>query len=132
MKKCMPVLSVLLVMVCCNATAQDTTFKEMTGTYKFAAGSVIPEAIVTLENGVLTMSSAEGTSTLERLKGDTFNVVSFSGIAVFKRNEAKKINGVHIEAAGYIFDGVKDGATINAVNIKTTCQSGIADIKKHP
>ena len=79
------------MITCFSATAQDTTYKEMTGTYKFAAGSVIPEAIVTLENGVLTMSSAEGTSTLEKVKGDTFNIVSFNGVAIFKRNEAKII-----------------------------------------
>ncbi|MEP6748946.1 MAG: hypothetical protein ABJB86_14540 [Bacteroidota bacterium] len=131
MKKITLILSVLLLVGCFSAAAQDTTFKEITGTYKFAAGSVIPEAIVTLENGVLTMTSAEGTSTLEKVKGDTFNVVSFSGIAVFKRNEAKKINGVHIEASGYIFDGVKDGATINGVNFKTDYQAGITNVKLH-
>jgi hypothetical protein len=126
MKKFTLLFSVLLV-VGFNVTAQDTTFKEMTGTYKFAPGSVIPEAIVTLENGVLTMSSAEGVSTLEKVKGDTFNIVNFSGTAIFKRNEAKKIIGVHVEASGYIFDGVKDGTAIGALIIENACKPELAN-----
>jgi hypothetical protein len=95
-----------------GAVAQDTTFKEMTGRYKFPAGSIIDEANVTVENIVLTMSSTAGTSTLERIKGDTFNVVSFNGICIFKRDDAKKVNGVHVDASGYILDGVKDAAAV--------------------
>lgn len=95
-----------------SANAQDSTFKELTGRYKFPAGSIIEEANVTVENNVLTMSSTAGTSTLERIKGDTFNVVSFNGICIFKREEAGKINGVHVDASGYILDGVKDVAAI--------------------
>jgi len=90
------------------ANAQDTTGREMTGKYKFPAGSVIEEAVVTWENGVLTMSSTAGVSVLEKMKGDTFNVVSFSGICVFKRNETKKVTGVHVDASGYILDGEKE------------------------
>jgi len=90
-----------------GAMAQDSTTKEMVGTYKFPAGNVIPEAIVTWENNVLTMTSAEGTSVLERMKGDTFNIVSFSGICVFKRNDTKKIIGVHVDASGYVMEGEK-------------------------
>ncbi len=97
-------------LVAIGAGAQDTTFKEMTGKYKFPAGSIIDEANVTVENAVLTMSSTAGTSTLERIKGDTFNVVTFNGICIFKRDEAKKINGVHVDASGYILDGVKEAA----------------------
>lgn len=95
-----------------SANAQDSTFKELTGRYKFPAGSVIDEANVSVENAALTMSSSAGTSTLERIKGDTFNVVSFNGICIFKRDDAKKINGVHVDASGYILDGVKDAAAV--------------------
>jgi hypothetical protein len=95
-----------------NANAQDSTFKELTGRYKFPAGSVIDEANVSVENAALTMSSSAGTSTLERIKGDTFNVVSFNGICIFKRDDAKKINGVHVDASGYILEGVKDAAAV--------------------
>ena len=93
-------------------TAQDSTGKELIGKYKFPAGSVIEEAVVTFENGVITMSSSAGVSVLEKMKGDTFNIVSFNGIAVFKRDDAKKITGVHVDASGYILEGEKEGAKL--------------------
>jgi len=93
--------------------AQDSTYKEMTGRYKFPSGSVIEEALVTWDAGILTMSSTAGTSTLEKIKGDTFNIVSFNGICVFQRDATKKINGVHVDASGYVLDGTKDAATLN-------------------
>ena len=96
-----------------SANAQDSTFKELTGRYKFPAGSVIDEANVSVENAALTMSSSAGTSTLERIKGDTFNVVSFNGICIFKRDDTKKINGVHVDASGYILDGEKHAAAVS-------------------
>ena len=105
--------SFFYILLAIAANAQDTTHKEMVGRYKFPAGSVIDEAIVTWDAGILTMSSTAGTSTLEKIKGDTFNVVSFSGICVFQRDANKKINGVHVDASGYILDGTKDAAAPN-------------------
>src|SRR5664279_2089706 len=90
-----------------SAYAQDSTYKELVGKYKFAPGNPIEEAVVTWDNGIITMSSSAGTSALEKVQGDTFNIVSFSGIAVFKRNDAKKVTGVHVDASGYVMDGVK-------------------------
>lgn len=95
-----------------SADAQDSTFKELTGKYRFPAGSVIGEANLSVENAALTMSSSAGISTLERIKGDTFNVVSFNGICIFKRDDAKKVNGVHVDASGYVLDGVKEAAAV--------------------
>ncbi|MEO5682276.1 MAG: hypothetical protein ABIQ88_06520 [Chitinophagaceae bacterium] len=94
--------------------AQDSTYKELVGKYKFPSGSVVEEVLVTLENGAINMNSTAGISLLEKIKGDTFNIISFNGIAVFTRNEAKKITGVHIDASGYVLDGVKEAATIAA------------------
>ena len=105
--------SFFYILLAIAANAQDTTHKEMVGRYKFPAGSVIDEAIVTWDTGILTMSSTAGTSTLEKVKGDTFNVVSFNGICVFQRDASKKINGVHVDASGYILDGTKDAAAPN-------------------
>jgi len=65
MKKCIQ-LCVALLVISSGALAQDSTYKEMVGKYKFPAGSVIEEAIVTWENGVLTMSSSAGISALEK------------------------------------------------------------------
>jgi hypothetical protein len=67
----------------------------------------VPEVEVTLSDNVLTMSSTAGTSVLTELGVDSFQVVEFSGIAIFKRGDDKKVNAVHIEAMGYILDGQK-------------------------
>ena len=106
MKKIFQLTTALLI-ICIGAAAQDTTYKELVGKYKFPAGTIIEDATVTLENGVVNMSSSQGVSVLEKMKGDTFNIVSFNGIAVFKRNDAKKIIGVHVDASGYVMDGEK-------------------------
>ncbi len=110
------IFSFIVLVIAIAANAQDTTYKEIVGKYKFPSGSVIEEAVVAWENNVFTMSSAVGLSTLERVKGDTFNVVSFNGICVFKRDDAKKITGVHVEASGYVLDGTKETASLNEVS----------------
>lgn len=107
----------LLVLVFTGLTiaglSQDSTLKkEILGKYKFPTGSVVEEVTVAEEGGMLTMSSSVGTSALELVKGDSFNIVSFNGIAVFKRNDLRKVVGVHIDASGYVLDGVKDSVAV--------------------
>jgi hypothetical protein len=87
--------------------AQTDSLQQYTGKYVFPDGSVVPTVDVTLTDGALSMSSAAGSSALTQLGVDSFEVVQFTGIAVFKRGEDKNVNGVHIEAAGYILDGQK-------------------------
>lgn len=87
--------------------AQDTTLQEFTGKYVFPEGSVVPDVDVILESGGLIMTSSAGSSSLIKLGVDSFQIVEFSGTAVFKRGEDKKVNGVHIDAMGYILDGNK-------------------------
>ncbi|MFT3932998.1 MAG: hypothetical protein QM726_05220 [Chitinophagaceae bacterium] len=107
-------LFLLLLVVGSAVHAQDTTYKEFVGKYKFPAGSVVEEVIVNLESGALSMNSSAGASALEKIKGDTFNVVAFNGIAVFKRDENKKVIGVHVDASGYVLDGEKEAAKLNS------------------
>jgi len=87
--------------------AQDTTLKEFTGKYVFPEGSVVPDVDVVLQDGALSMTSAAGSSSLVKLGVDSFQIVEFSGTAVFRRGEDKKVNLVHIDAMGYILDGTK-------------------------
>jgi hypothetical protein len=86
--------------------AQDS-LTQYTGKYIFPEGSVVTEIDVTIENGGLKTNSPAGSSTLTQLGVDSFLIVEYSGTAVFKRNEEKKVNAVHIEAAGYVLDGKK-------------------------
>lgn len=87
--------------------AQTDSLNEYTGSYVFPSGNVIPSVEVILTDGSLSMTSTAGTSSLTKLGIDSFEITEFSGTAVFKRNEEKKINGVHIEAMGYVMDGEK-------------------------
>ncbi|MBC7904395.1 MAG: hypothetical protein H7Y27_13290 [Gemmatimonadaceae bacterium] len=108
-----------MVIVSAAALAQDSTKTIYLGKYKFPAGSVVTEVDVTLVDGNLTMVSTAGTSSLELIKGDTFTVVSFQGIAVFKRDSTgKKITGVHIDAAGYVLDGEKETVGQNTISVR--------------
>ena len=70
----------------------------------------MPDVTVTLAGEALTMTSAAGSSNLTELGRDTFTIVEFSGVAVFKRGEDKKVNAVHIEAQGYVLDGQKQSS----------------------
>lgn len=103
------IFSLIICAVTTSLFAQsDSTLKEYTGRYIFPEGGVVPDVTVSLDGDQLTMSSVAGTSALTKLGIDSFTIVEFSGLAVFKRGELKTINGVYIEAAGYIMDGAKE------------------------
>jgi hypothetical protein len=82
----------------CHAAsaAVDTTLNAYTGKYVFPAGSPTPEAIVSLENGTMTISSSIGSSTLSRIEGDVFSIVDYNGTAEFKRDEAGAVISVRV------------------------------------
>jgi hypothetical protein len=120
MKKILLLLPIALMCVI-SVFAQDSTAKkELVGKYKFPDGSVVAEVDVLIDNGVLMMNSSAGTSSLDFLKPDSFSIVAFNGTAVFKRNDQKKIIGVHIDAGGYILDGVKDSVKLNSFSLRAT------------
>lgn len=99
-----------LSVICVNAQSEPAPkppLEDFVGKYVFPEGSVVPDVDVTLSGSALTMTSAAGSSVLNELGRDSFQIVEFNGIAVFKRGEDKKVNGVHIEAQGYVLDGQK-------------------------
>lgn len=106
MKKLFLFLNFIIITATINA--QDT-LQQYTGKYIFPDGSVVPEVDVAITDGALYMSSVAGTSSLVQIGIDSFSVTEFTGIAVFKRGDDNKVNGVHIEAMGYILDGKKQG-----------------------
>lgn len=96
----------------CSANAQSDSLQQYTGSYVFPDGSVVPNVDVAVVDDALSMSSPAGASPLVKLGVDSFQVVQFSGTAVFKRGEDKQVNAVHIEAMGYVLDGVKQKSGI--------------------
>ena len=87
--------------------APKPPLEDFVGKYVFPDGSVVPDVTVTLDGSALTMASSAGTSALTELGRDSFTIVEFSGTAVFKRGDDKKVNGVRIEAMGYVLEGQK-------------------------
>ena len=94
-----------------TSPAPKPTLEDFVGRYVFPDGSVVPDVTVALSDGALSMTSTAGSSALVELGVDSFSVVEFSGVATFKRGDDKKVNAVHIEAAGYILDGQKQSAS---------------------
>lgn len=110
MKKILFTAIASLFFVLANAQtdpAPKPPLEDFVGKYVFPDGSVVPEVDVSLSGSALTMTSTAGSSILTELGIDSFQIVEFSGIAVFKRGDDKKVNAVHIEAAGYVLDGQK-------------------------
>jgi hypothetical protein len=89
--------------------AQDS-LQQFTGRYVFEAGSPVQEVEVVLTDTLLSMNSAAGNASLLKLGVDSFQVVEFSGTAVFKRDKDNKVISVHIEAMGYTLVGQKQNA----------------------
>ena len=125
MKKLL-LLSLINLAVLSVFAQADTTLKEYTGRYVFPDGNVVPDVTVVLDGNALSMTSSAGTSALEKVGVDSFSVVEFSGTAVFKRDGANKISGVHIEAAGYIMDGTKEEGKGMAWIIRRQPEYGLA------
>jgi len=91
-----------------NAQADPKSpLSDFVGRYVFPEGSVVPDVTVASSGDALTMTSAAGSSVLTDAGRDTFTIVEFSGLAIFKRGEDKIVNGGHIEAQGYVLDGQK-------------------------
>ncbi len=89
-----------------EAPKQDT-LQQYTGKYVFPEGSPVTEVTVALENGLMTATSAMGTTELKKTEGDVFEVVVYSGTATFKRNAENKIVGVTIVVGDITLEGKK-------------------------
>jgi hypothetical protein len=89
-----------------SAPAKDSLDAYL-GKYKFPEGSAVTEIGVVIEEGSLIATSAMGNSALKKMEGDVFEVVAYSGVATFKRNEGGKVIGVKIEVGDMILEGTK-------------------------
>jgi hypothetical protein len=106
-------LLLLLITVCAfgfvnaQTPAPEDSLKEYTGKFKFPEGNPVTEITIALENGVLTASSAIGSSELKRREGDIFDVVAYGGTAIFKRNDEKKVTKLQVQVNDLDMEGEK-------------------------
>ena len=99
--------------------AQDTTLTEYVGTYTFPEGGPVTTVDVKVENGSLTASSSAGSSILEKVSRDTFNLVAYNGMVYFTRDSLKKVNGIKIEVQDTILEGKKESLDFSILNYST-------------
>jgi len=100
-------LFLLVMMGYLSMRAQTDSLKQYTGTYKFPDGSVVTEITVSLDSTGFTANSAMGSSELKKSQGDVFEIVSYGGLATFKRNAENKIAGVLIQVGDINLEGTK-------------------------
>jgi hypothetical protein len=102
-------LSFLFITILAFAGKASDSLEVYVGKYTFPAGTVVSEIDVVLENGQLKANSSQGNSTLVKTDvEDSFTIPEFSGTAVFKRDENKKIIGVRIEVMSMVLEGKKE------------------------
>ena len=94
-----------------QAPKQDS-LTEYIGKYKFPEGSDVTEIRIVVENAALWAQSDKGNSELKRLDKDTFEVVTYTGTATFKRDEKGKVVGLHIAVGNLVMDGTKSEENI--------------------
>ena len=102
-------LSVIVLFSFLSINAQnDSTMQKYTGKYKFPDGSPVTEINVTIESGILTATSAMGTTELKKTDTENvFEIVVYGGTATFKKDTEGKITGVQIVVGDLNMEGVK-------------------------
>ncbi len=113
MKRTFFLLALIITATFVVNAQQDSTLKQFTGHFIFPAGSLAPDAKVSLDSSSMTISSAIGTATLVKLEGDVFNIVEYNGTATFLRNKAGKIAGIHVVVADLDLTGTKEEQAAN-------------------
>jgi hypothetical protein len=103
------IIGLFVVTLCMSSVlfAQSDSLQAYTGKYKFPEGSPFTEVNVSIIGGVLTASSSLGSSELRHIVSDSFDVVAYGGLAVFKRNGENKVTGVHIMVSDIDIEGTK-------------------------
>ncbi len=119
MKKLLTILFSLSAFSFLNA--QDSTLNEYVGMYLFPEGSVVTSVEIKIENGGLMANSSQGSSALEKISKDTFNLVAYNGLVSFHRDGESKIDSIRIEVQDVILEGRKDtsaAASLSVIEIK--------------
>ncbi len=110
------ILSLMVCLSLISLHAQDTTLNEYVGSYTFPEGGPVTTVDVKIENGILLASSSAGSSALEKISKDTFNLVAYQGTVYFTRDSSKKVNGIKIEVQDTIMEGKKESVDIAILN----------------
>jgi hypothetical protein len=106
MKKIFLMASLMMgLMVTVNA--QSTSLKDYVGKYTFPEGSPVAELSITVEDTVLALNSAKGSTTLEHKKLDTFYLAAYDAAIIFKRDANNAVISISIMVQGMELIGKK-------------------------
>lgn len=130
MKKYTLLLTVFIVS--CLSLKAEESFQEYVARYRFPQGSAINEVNVVFENGILTLSSALGSASIEKTSDDHFNIPNYKGTAVFVRNAAKKITGIKIEVLNISLEGNREEKESPVIIMPTPIYKSTFPIKYLP
>ena len=120
MKKLICLAMILFASASTYLFAQDTTLNDYKGTYRFPDGSMVASVDITVESGVVTISSSLGTATLEKVSKDTFNLIVYNGNVYFTRNKDGKVDGIKIVVQETVLEGRKDGANLAMIRRRSS------------
>lgn len=112
---------ILSLMLCAfftvAAQTKDTTLAQYVGKYSFPEGSFVTSAEITLADAVLSVSSSQGNSVLQKLGKDTFTLTAYEGsVMYFYRNSAGQVARIKVEVGDVLLEGTKDGALTATYN----------------
>lgn len=114
MKKIFLSSLIILLSIMSVHAQQDSLLQKYTGKYKFPEGSIVSEINVTIENGILTATSAMGSTELRKTDTENvFEIVVYGGTATFKKDSVGKITTLQILVGDVNIEGTKtEGATM--------------------
>lgn len=101
------IFSTLLLLSVYIASAQVDSLQEYTGKYKFAEGSPVSTAVISIQNNMLYVDAEAGASPMTKISADVFSVDAFNGVCTFLRNTDKKVVGCKVEVEDMILEGTK-------------------------
>lgn len=110
MKKVIFLSAFLLAVGAVFAQSKDTTLANYVGKYSFPEGSFVTAAEISMQENVLSVSSSQGGSVLEKQGVDTFTLKEFEGSRmVFFRNKEGKVARIKVEINDILLEGAKEG-----------------------
>ncbi len=113
MKKSLLILLLVVsaFVVNAQAIAGADSLQHYVGKYVFSSGSPVAETVVVVKNGVLYATSDMGETELTKTgEADVFVIVTYSGLATFKRDGDGNVVSVKIEVGEMAFEGKKQSS----------------------
>ncbi|OLY91532.1 hypothetical protein SAMN05444008_103249 [Cnuella takakiae] len=110
MKRVLFLSALLLAVGSVFAQTKDTALTNYVGKYTFPEGSFVTAAEISMQGNVLSVSSTQGGSVLEKQGVDTFTMKEFEGSRmVFFRNKEGKVARIKVEVDDILLEGAKEG-----------------------